>query len=355
MLCASRTLRQAQCKRTALRLKTNERMLLSQTRSRWPGASASLLLGCLLFVTAQRCEAQNLVPNPSFELTDTCPYTIGFQEGDRPLYWLSWLQSPEYFHGCATNALVSVPQNGWGFQNAWDGNTYVGMLAYSMGDDFREYVGCVLAEPLVVGQQYHVSMRANLAINGNTWPSRVACDRLGMLFTIQPNEWNEIPGPDFGFRNFAHVYSDEIVPDTGNWTLISGRFIADSAYRYLVIGNFFDDSHTDTLNLTVGPTPGAYYYVDSVSVSPESTGIGVPEKDSAERILLDETFEELHFNWNAGQQAQMRLLDAVGRIVRYQDSKAGQVVWSIASLPNGVYVVDLKVNDERSILKFVQR
>lgn len=329
-------------------------MLPSKTNGGWHRAGLLLALCCSLFVASPRCEAQNLVPNPSFELKDTCPYTIGFQQGDRPLYWYSWLNSPDYFHACASNGLVSVPQNGWGYQNAWDGNAYVGMLAYSMGDDFREYVGVELIEPLEVGQRYDVRMRASLAMDGGTWPSRIACDRLGMLFTMQPNEWTGIPGPDFGFRNFAHVHSDEILSDTANWTLVSGSFIADSAYRYLVIGNFFDDDHTDTLNMASGPTAGAYYYVDSVSVSPGSTGIGVQEDDRSLGVFLDGAVGELRLEWKVGQQAQIVLVDATGRTVRSQQAATGHLVWSVSDLMEGVYVVCLKTNDVRSILRFVQ-
>jgi hypothetical protein len=117
---------------------------------RWPGTGLGVVLGCLLFVVALRCEAQgNLVPNPSFELLDTCPYTTGFQEGDRPAHWRSWLNNPDYFHACAgslqdIDTLVSVPHNGWGFQHAWDGEAYVGYCAYSTTDQYREYVGAEL-------------------------------------------------------------------------------------------------------------------------------------------------------------------------------------------------------------------
>ncbi|HPF90129.1 MAG: hypothetical protein H6592_04535 [Flavobacteriales bacterium] len=79
---------------------------------------ALLLMACLCFLALQRCEAQNLVPNPSFELTDTCPNTCCFNVGDRPLYWNRWDQSPDYFNACAdtingVDTLVGVPWNGF--------------------------------------------------------------------------------------------------------------------------------------------------------------------------------------------------------------------------------------------------
>jgi gliding motility-associated-like protein len=48
--------------------------------------------------------------------------------------------------------------------------------------------------------------------------------------------------------------------------LVTGAFVADSAYEYVCIGNFFDDMNTDTISLT--PTSQfAYYYIDGINVS----------------------------------------------------------------------------------------
>ncbi len=320
---------------------------------RWPGAI--WLLGCLLFVASPRCEAQNLVPNPSFELLDTCPYTIGFQEGDRPLYWMSWSQSPEYFHGCSTDSLVGVPQNGWGFQNAWDGNAYVGMLAYSMGDNFREYVGVELLEPLAIGQAYSVKMRVNLAMGGSTWPSKVAADRMGLLFTMNSNEWTTIPGPSFGFRNYAHVVADQILADTAQWSLIAGTFTADSAYNYLVVGNFFEDDLTDTINVDYGPTAGAYYFVDSVSVTPVSNGNGVSENDPLRGIWYDGDSDALHVEWPVNHHAEIHIVDPTGRIIFSVQTVSGHFTWTPSELGYGVYVVVLREKQGRSMLKFVHQ
>ncbi len=115
---------------------------------------------CLLGMALLRCEAQNLVPNPSFEVTDTCPHTIGFSVGDRPLFWNRWDQSPEYFHACAgdlggADTLVDVPWNGFTWQYAHDGDAYVGMALF-LDDDFHELVGAPLLQDLVVGQTYYV-------------------------------------------------------------------------------------------------------------------------------------------------------------------------------------------------------
>lgn len=253
----------------------NEQMLLQQVigelRRVIKGPLCSLLVVCPSLVTAQT----NLVPNPSFEELDVCPYAIGFQLGDRPRDWYSWNQSPDYFNACAqpingADTLVGVPLNGWTYQPAWHGEAYVGMYAFGTAETYREYVGAELICPMVVGQTYHVSFRANLARGGTTWNSGGSCNNLGVLFTMESNAWTapstSTPGPAFAYRDYAHVYSQEVISDTADWILVAGDFTADSAYRHIVLGNFFRNALTDTIPSEIGYVL-AYYLVDSVSVT----------------------------------------------------------------------------------------
>lgn len=260
--------------------------------NRWPRASFGWVLGCLLFVAALRCEAQgNLVPNSSFEEVDTCPCNPGFLPGGKPLHWEKWNQSPDYFNACiqqscAFDTLLDVPMNGFGFQQAYDGEGYVGMGAYDGNADFREYVGCELLEPLAIGQSYQVSFYTNVAFGGNYWSPSWACNNMGVLFTMEPNVWTgNWDDPPFALRNYAHLHSAEIISDTANWIQVSGSFVADSAYGYMVLGNFFSDALTDTVHVVPGPSLGAYYFVDGVCVtrggSQSCAPVGLQEQDAA--------------------------------------------------------------------------
>lgn len=306
---------------------------------------APLLMACSCFFALARCEAQNLVPNPSFELNDTCPYTIGFQEGDRPLHWSSWLESPEYFHACAgslndVDTVIDVPQNGFGFQYAWDGDAYVGMYTYN--EDYREYVGCELISPMVAGATYELSFLANMATGGNYWDPKWASNNLGLLFTMEPNTWNGMTGSPFPFRNYAHMHSSEVVTDTTGWVLVSGSFVADSAYRYLVIGNFFSDALTDTAHLAGPNSLGAYYFVDGVCVIPAGLDcgfdVGVAEH-STEELRLWPNPASSGF-WIEGLSGRYEVLDALGRVVHHGATPSSQAQRVDADLwPSGGYVL----------------
>lgn len=305
-----------------------ERTMISEAmNNRWSSTSLGCVLGCLLFVAALLCEAQgNLVPNPGFEEIDSCPCAIGFQPGGKPLHWEKWSQSPEYFNACidetcALDTLLDVPMNGFGYQPAYDGNGYVGMAAFDGFTDFREHVGCELLEPLVLGQTYQVSFHTNVAFGGNYWSPSWACNNMGLLFTMEPNIWiGDWDDPPFALRNYAHLHSAAVITDTASWTLVSGNFVADSAYRYMVLGNFFSDELTDTVHVVPGPSLGAYYFVDGVCVarggSQSCAPVGLPEQGAARyRVFPVPAVDHVEVSPAIEPGVPWEIIDLVGRTV----------------------------------------
>jgi hypothetical protein len=223
-----------------------------------------LLIGFLFNATAQ-----NLVPNPSFEIIDTCPHippVTGYGQGSRPMYWFSASDTPDYFNACV-DSFTSVPKNIFGYQQAVDGQAYSGMATY-LSNDFREMIAVELINPMVVGQTYFTSMYLNSSQGGNQ-PGDIGCNNVGMLFTTTPYHWMNGMAL-FPVGNFAHVYSQDIVADTLNWIPVQGNFVADSAYQFVVIGNHFQNVLTDTL--AVGPFINgvAYHFIDQVCVALDS-------------------------------------------------------------------------------------
>jgi hypothetical protein len=322
----------------------------------------SLLLGCLLFVASPHCEAQNLVPNPSFELTDTCPYTFGFQEGGKPSLWENWNQSPEYFNACVSgigvDSLLDIPLNGFGFQYALDGDAYVGMYAYGLSMNYREYVGCQLINPLEVGETYELSFFTNVAFGGSYSAPTWACNNMGMLFTMQPNVWTDTDQPAFGLRNHAHLHSTTVISDTANWTLVSGSFVADSAYQYVVLGNFFSDALTDTLHVIPGVSLGAYYFVDGVCVTEAGQECSFTNGIAEEEPMVTYAWpnpvaDRLHVRAGAGTEWQV--FDTTGRLVHDGVSAGDLLTIPVREWALGEYVLRLKDKGVRHVRFVVMR
>lgn len=201
--------------------------------------------------------AQNLVNNPGFETFVTCPSTTSqlFNASG----WSASSYTPDYYHSCNMTS-VGVPTNVCGYQPAASGNAYIGLLCYgsfafNYSANIREYATGMLTSPLVVGTTYNVSFKV-ARMNASSHE----VDHLGAKFTMTNN-------PALPITNSAHVFSTTPVSDTLNWTTISGTFVADSDYQFIVLGNHFDDANC-TINSLQPVTFGwnAYYYVDEVEV-----------------------------------------------------------------------------------------
>src|ERR1051326_2022930 len=206
----------------------------------------------------------NLVPNPSFEDTIHCPNSP--DEINYCSSWNSYRNSPDYFNFCSIGS-VSVPNNWGGFQNAASGHAYSAFATYGgYSNTYREYIGAQLTSNLATGTRYFVSFKINLSLS-NSIQANCATDKMGVAFsTVAHNTSNPMP-----IQNTAKVYSSAIISDTLNWIRIFGSFTSDSNYNFIAIGNFFDNSLTDTLIMD-GDTlcRSSYYYIDDVCVSSDS-------------------------------------------------------------------------------------
>jgi hypothetical protein len=167
---------------------------------------------------------------------------------------------------------MSVPSNIYAYRNAADGNAYAGMVAYVLTEGppygLREPAGTFLTSPLIVGQKYYVSFKASPVIN-QSFDGCCFINKLGALFsTVAFSSSNKAP-----IHNFAHVYTNNMITDTVNWTSVQGAFVADSAYTFLSVGNFFDTLNTQINNITNNfpQTSAVYYFIDDVRVSSDSS------------------------------------------------------------------------------------
>jgi len=318
---------------------------------------------CLLFIRAFPCDSQNLVPNPSFEEYEVCPYTIGFQPGDRPTHWRSWLNSPDYFHACAgslqdIDTLVGVPQNGWGNQYAWDGDAYVGAYCHYLTDEYREYIGAPLSEPLEIGETYGVSFRVSLATGGSYFPAMGACNNIGVLFTMTSNTWTDINGPPFPFRDYAHMYSLDIITDSTGWTLVSGLFTADSAYQHLVLGNFFNNALTDTLGIQPWNGEVAYYFIDDVCVSRSKggcamTGIAEGVGQQSAFAVFDTQAHQMVLAWPGNAAYHAEVVDMAGRVIAAGQAHNERMRMDAQAWSTGLYIARMRKGNRVEFVKFV--
>lgn len=206
----------------------------------------------------------NLVPNPSFEDTTSCPIFSGISYATG---WFNSGASPDYYNWCANgnSPAFGVPSNWLGNQFAFHGNAYAGIVLWYVGS--REFIGVQLTQMLIPGTEYFVSGYISRGDSSDASPFTCSSNNFSFRFSTVAYDYSQSnPAP---VDNYSHVHAETIIPDNFGWTRISGSFIADSAYQFLTIGNFYGDANTDTAFCNYSLAL-AYYYVDAICVSTDS-------------------------------------------------------------------------------------
>ena len=285
----------------------------------------------------------NLVPNPSFEDTVNCPDGIGGIE--IATGWFNSGGSPDYFNSCANTGYLAygVPYNYVGHQVAYDGNGYAGIVAWASFSQ-REFIGIELLQPLVSGNKYFASTYISRADSADLSPYTCSCNNFGFRFSTFPYEYAQLnPAP---VDNFSHLHSTSIISDTLNWTRISGSFIADSTYQYLTIGNFYDNSNTDTLACYYSSLGLAYYFLDAICVSTDSltclnwTGIIGQNIQSNEIYAYPNPVNSILHLGNIANEITYSLTNITGQII-CQGKFCNQInQLDVSFLANGIYFLN---------------
>jgi outer membrane protein OmpA-like peptidoglycan-associated protein len=226
----------------------------------------------------QKRLAPNLVFNPSFEEYRECPRKIDAL-GTLTIVD-AWYQptagSADYYNVCGSKD-CGVPKNKLGIQDAHFGDGFCGI--YCSKTDYREYLQTQLKEPLKAGEMYRVSFYVSLSEY-----SSGAMATIGALFTnervgdtvrsVLMNKEVRHLAPGIS-QTIASYYEPQIVndyervlTDTKAWMQISGVFTAKGGEMFMTIGNFFPASQSNVVDLDslTYLLPGAYYYIDDVSV-----------------------------------------------------------------------------------------
>ncbi|MEO5674037.1 MAG: T9SS type A sorting domain-containing protein [Chitinophagales bacterium] len=308
-----------------------------------------------MFNFFQNSQAQNLVPNPSFEVYDSCPDDVG--EIDSAIGWSNFgngsyagASSPDYFNSCADasvfpDSLVSVPHNQGGYQYAATGNAYCGIICYAVTfPDYREIIGCQLINPLEIGAIYHISFKINCSFGGYMG-NYLASNGLGVKLTNIPfTNNNPIP-----IDNNPLFYSSTIFTDTLNWTTIEYDIVADSAYQYIAIGNFFDALHTDTIHLG-SFIFRSYYYIDDVSLIKETeNGVNTLYQNGLS-VFPNPVNDVLYVRKEGCSVHLITLINKMGQIFFQQAenfSNSNNISIDVKKFPAGIYFIQL--NDEKKV------
>lgn len=321
------------------------------------------LLACWLSIAI--AHAQNLVPNHSFEEYTECP--TGTSQIEKATGWkaygVTW-GTPDFFHECSTDTffhwvMAGVPNNMMGHQYAKDGAGYAGVSTYhpndGNGEPWREVIGIQLKDQLIPGTEYYVSFWVSPGF-GSYSQLKAFNNKTGARFSMNEYSWHPWdPFPPAPIDNFAHIYTDSIFTDTNKWHLIAGSFIADKPYKYLMLGNFYDNANTDTIEAEFRPNSGhlGYYYIDDVCVS-KTDGycyvVDTPQNPNTDclrefNLYPNPTRHHINISLPCEGANSLTIVDVLGRVVHaYQIINPGKEILELELpvLAAGAYFIILQ-------------
>ena len=250
-------------------------------------------------------QGQNLVNNPSFEEFVQCPVKLGNLNVDVVQWSTPTLGSTDYFHSCSTH--MGTPKNFNGEQAAKFGSGYSGLYLYAP-DDYREYLQGELIVTLEKGKQYELSFFISLAER-----SDFAIREFGVLFSDNPLKLETKKNISKKIRygeaanqyHYLRIPETEFLKDTRDWVEVRTTFEARGTERYMILGNFENNSGTLKTKRKRNAKQGAYYYLDRISLSSPGTAasdLDLSEKDESSSVEYElgaeHTFKNVLFEFD---------------------------------------------------------
>jgi len=294
----------------------------------------------LLLIQWHAVFSQNLIPNPGFEVYDTCPNQLL----KTALFWKNIEGHADYYNSCAPLNITSVPNNYFGHQLAHSGCGYEGLFCFDYHtENYREILQARLDSTLLIGSKYYLSFNLNLGDATNR--SWTGTNKFGCKLSVN-SFGNGLTDGSPAIDNTANFFTDSIVTDTVTWVYISGSFIADSTYNYIAFGCFFDSAHVQYSD--TGSHLITYYYIDDVCLSSDSTTCisvsqncytpnGIDEQEEKHNLVYPNPFnDELKISMGSQQLYTLQLYNVFGAKVLIQTFTLSASI-NTAMLAPGIY------------------
>lgn len=318
---------------------------------------ALFFVSCLVLQGMAQDLGSNIVPNPGFERFSKTPFGWSYNGsyfGEIVKYWFSATTSSPDVYGPDVRVPRDWAAKGFGKQKPRNGKSMAGITLFGCTNGkphCREYLEIQLAEPLVIGQAYHVEfwvthLEKSLQINN-----------IGAYFTISEVRRST----DELLLRDALVKARDIVkaPD-GKWVKVSGQFIAKYEAEHILIGNFADDANTVSFAPSEDCFNYAYYYVDDVLLKKIPPFLPVPVKSDDLTLLKLETgktivLKNIYFEFDKDDLMPRSYVELkkLLSVMRSNPKLSIEIVGHTDALGNDAYNLDLSRRRAESVLRFL--
>ncbi|WP_299437828.1 OmpA family protein [uncultured Aquimarina sp.] len=225
-----------------------------------PKSNLYLLL-IVIFVICfnDNVQAQNLIPNPSFENTNAAVKKLKHEMQNFGVManWKALTNSPDAHHPGVSEVKFDHKAPGFlkqfGPQEPRTGESKVGL--YVTSNNTKESIVAKLTSPLKAGKYYYFHMYVSL---GEGRVSNSCTSSIGSYFTARVPRFTETS------KYKLHIESSEMICDTKTWTKVCGVYRAKGTEKYVSLGYFSDNPNGKSLR--GGSFNDAYYYIDDVEL-----------------------------------------------------------------------------------------
>ena len=303
---------------------------------------------------------QNLIPNPSFEITK--------QPKTTPLYLpADWTNantgSPDYITSLHT-MVWGMPSNDLGYQQARTGDAYMGVLIYGLSginrDPRREYIQIQFRDTLEKDSSYCLQFYLSLA-DSMQYASR---KMMGVHFSdIAISSTNKFALP---YTPQIIVSDTDYISDKTNWVEYNFEYKANGGERHITIGNFNDTTQIDTTYVGGGSKffyEGTYYYIDDIYLGhcdsiPNDTLTSIAENQlfSVLKAYPNPVEEHFFLENNSKEGLQFQLYNLLGQAMDVSPNQNGKrYEFAIGHLPKGIYLLRVNAQREMATIKLIKK
>ena len=206
-----------------------------------------------LDVLSEWCE--EIIPDEAIDGFVYCPGAINLKPFHR--------STLDYFNSCAENSnFVDVPSNFMGFEYAATGQGYIGLVTYSANSaNHREFIEAELLEPMTPEVNYLISLKISCSDLAN-----FSTNSFGAYLSTGYANSSELTA---SISLIPQLQINSALSDTSGWTTFSTQYFAQGGEKFIVLGNFNNDSETtvNSINNNVQSAfQVAYVYVDDVTI-----------------------------------------------------------------------------------------
>lgn len=289
----------------------------------------------MLFIMAINGCGQNLVPNPSFEDTVSCTGTGDIN--DIAIWVNPTLGTPDYLNSCA-NGNFDVPMNAYGLQTARTGNAYVGIVSIMNSSISREYVQVQLSSPLIAGVEYCVEFYVCTSDS-----STYSINNVGAYLSVNPISSSN--GMELNYTPQIENPISSPINQLNIWQLVTDSFFASGGEQYLTIGNFNNNSNTDTTMINGSTWAEGYQYIDDVKVQPCST-VNINEFLLSKKLSIYPNPSNGIYNVSSEAKIQEYFIySSVGKLIKSKKLNTQNFKLNLEEFASGIYYIKLETNN----------